>query len=443
MRNWEKQVMLIGAVFLVTGCLQGGAPRPKPSLEEEPVLTQSPEASHLQLRLIGPESSDPEVPARAELPPYPGKNEEVTASAQEIVFKSALQLPEPAKGPLFLAWDERALGPAIQNAYYSHRIVDSLNRPRGELSRDSALHDRASRRWFLSLSRLFADRPSDADPSDTQILTLDLQLEDGSRVEYEIRFKAVGPLPPVQNRLVTSAAPGDALAWSRAASKQGWPLVREEFANPSARPVALWVRKAGDDSLELTSNLRASTFEQNGNLPPVGPVVRDYWTTARVHVGLLRVVRTDGAEDLALRPDDDRWVRLVLRPGETLTLEWKLVPGSGVAPCPLPATQPRVFRWTESVVTHRCQRMNREAECLDTYKTVQREQTAMEEWQLDGAELSGVFHREAMVTDPSEVFSAPQDQPRMLTLQKGIGQVSLKTGRGRVAKNAWACMGLF
>ncbi|MCM2278197.1 MAG: hypothetical protein NDJ89_08985 [Oligoflexia bacterium] len=442
MRILGVGLVLVTMTIAMAGCLVGGK---KGGSTRNPSEAPAGDSREIDFRKFGlrvlPAGDDPHVPSGNGAADALA---DVSVAAGEITFKKSIALPEPGKSRLFLVWDEDALGSSIHNAHYTHRILDSRNRPKGEPSREGVSYDSTHRRWFIPLAALLPGGEMDADPADSQLLTLDLQHSDGRRTQVELRFKLVGPLPLIQSRIRVESIQGTAKQWMKEIASAGWVLATEEFRNPSQRAVELWLRKDGANRFDVISTLANSFHTQVGNAPPSGPFVRDFWSKGALFLTAARILRSEGAEELALATGERSWIRVLLRPQERIAVEWKVSALPDATVCPWPVGEDRLFSWT--VIQHSTRPCPGGSCTINWDQLIPVSQVMREGWAYEGVRLEGTLSREAMVSEvslSSEEVHAGRGSLKLAPLSVPVGLGAERAMQEFPEDQAWSCMGLF
>lgn len=339
-------------VFAIA-CLGGGCGMLKPPKHE--VAEQAAVAGRrlpekvgeaLNVRLVPGGSTDPDLPD----PGFDLKSERqrdpVVASGPEIELKANIFLPDPVKGgeaakPLYFVWDENALGIPLKKAVWDHRLENEKNTLTGSVHRDLAKFEANQRRWYVPLAEIYGGREPGDHPGLKHLLTLDLDLADGSRVLLTIRFRAVGPLPrfTVTSQAGAGLLSTAALERHREGGRKGLLLHRMEIANPVARPFKLWVRAPAAHGASAMTVLHhhSVAYPYGLELPPVEG---DEWKI--VAFPLPRsVILFEGADRAAEQVSDGNWVSFDLLPSERVTVKWFAKP-TALPECALPAPVSKV-----------------------------------------------------------------------------------------------------
>ena len=261
---------------------------------------------------------------------------------------TAVQMKE-GKGyhPLYLTWTEESLGAIIQQAHYEHRIQDEKNAEIGEVDRFNASFDDRNRVWFIPLSRFFKRSEQDADPAEVHFITLDLLKAGGERVLIKVRLRMAAPVPLIQAKVLPMGVPGPRFLFTRTIVKEGWPMLTEEYTNPTARRLALWIRLGNQPGPTVAPHLNQFLFFA-GCGTEWHSVATQYLVQFPLLVGRLRVkIGVEGSWETD-SVKDGKWRRFNLGPTETISLSWmadlpagypvfaRNIPPGGWANCPAP-----------------------------------------------------------------------------------------------------------
>jgi hypothetical protein len=119
-----------------------------------------------------------------------------------IYYSNIIDLPNPEsqtlvqRRQLFFVWPEKFLNSRITYATVSHTIITGENRKIRGLIPSFAHHDVVKEWWYFPVSRLFEDVPNNqyrsVTEAETQVMSLHLELSEGTQHELEVRFKARG-----------------------------------------------------------------------------------------------------------------------------------------------------------------------------------------------------------------------------------------------------------
>jgi hypothetical protein len=189
--------------------------------------------SNLDLR-IARAGDDSQVPEGS------GESPSAVIGPSEMELSNVIRLPEGAdEKPLFLVWDERgALGSPIQTARYAHRIQRSDNRVDGTTASFAVDWDQDHARWYIPLADLMRQDTSSSDALEMHLVDLDLVLQNGTRLEFQIRFRVTAPVSAL--RVTRLDVPGQTDVGSAAGemlSGDGWEVVAYRIENPSFRRI--------------------------------------------------------------------------------------------------------------------------------------------------------------------------------------------------------------
>ncbi len=315
----------------------------------------------LGLRVV-PEAADGSDSNR----PDPQFNWAAVANAEEAswdetggVFHRKIFLVDPEsslpehKRHLFFVWPENPWGSPIRSASFTHRIVSPLNHWRGTLNPMPVWHDLENQTWFIPISEIFRASENykalDASGEDTQIIHIDLILENGLSVPVEIRFQAIGPIPDIRHELHPVPPSPNAVEFVKSISREGRVVRIESWTNPSSRPFTLWVRaQTGRQALKLHTEIQMSEYTPRGDGPPLGPHLRSQNSSAELSV--TQIVAEHGGPGGESEESSDvgnQWVSFTLKAAEVLYLYWRANPSVGVRDCLIPPPQIIPMSWLE------------------------------------------------------------------------------------------------
>lgn len=193
MREWLG-IILIGLV-VITGCgpaipLENPKDTGKPPPEnpaaankKNPLFTQQ-----LALRLI-PSKEDRHLPDGSVCLKNPPPSEFGFQLGQnEIIFLNPISL----KREFFFVWSGDLTDFSIQSVQTTHRALDGNNQWIGSPKEVIAYSDVMRKRWFIRISEVFSDRSSRlilADPSNRQVIRLELTLSNNKQTYVDIVFR--------------------------------------------------------------------------------------------------------------------------------------------------------------------------------------------------------------------------------------------------------------
>jgi len=460
---------------------------PVPQPEVLPATAQPPvkqmdiagSAKNLGLRIL-PEASDVgglDMPDPAAALDHPSEWDDFTIEGNEILVHTKLYLQDPhAPNPIhkrrfYFVWPENSLGSPLSSASFSHRILNKQNKLIGSLKPKRVWHDTERHRWFIPLRELFRDLEnySEADVSleDTQILTLELALENGPNVVIQIRFQVSGPFPVTEVTEVELKAPGELTEFVKTTSNQGWEVKREKIVNPMPRSFTLWLRTRLDpSSLKMSTYLSSPSYTEQAEAPPLGPHWNRFKSIGALQMDTLKV-RHEGGQGETLRMRGHKWVSVSLNPSETITLEWWAKPSPETVDCVLPQTQvmnlnwltvhPQTYHWEVQAeaqnalaalgFNHMLPHVARQIPDPVVPPTLNSQAVSID-WTLRGASILGNWGREIRLVHP---FTSKDDATRdqadggieYLTLNDSGLEASISVGESENDAADFGCQGVF
>ncbi len=355
---------------------------------------------------------------------------------EDVTFDNTIALPNlgssptvmrGANSPIFFAWNADALGPEIQEAFYSLRLRDETNRVTGEPTSTPVSYDPLTHRWYIPFVDLFRDRTEPLDPATVYALGLDLDLMGHPTVHINVYFRVLGSLPAVgvlplpldqSDMTPTTSEPPQAFS-PRVISK-------ERVTNPSEHELLLWVSSGtgvGSD-LKLDSVLEETLIDPDGGRH----LEARFSSSADFDVAEVRLIRQTGSGSPERRDvHPGRSGIFALGPKESVVLEWLAHPVANVNVCVVPPMQ-TIPIWLGSSL-----------HLLS---------------QISGSELSGSYSRSLSVTDyvpgMEQESGAPTDYPealfpRIRVVQSGLEHPALRNGSDphQNITGAWDCQGIF
>ncbi len=401
-------VILSFTSSLLIGCAKAQRSMPQ---EESPDVEP---AKTIQLRII-PAGDDPAYPDGEIDLARSTTMDQVLYRGNEIEFKKVISLPDPEnprQRPLFLVWHEDAFGSPIREAHYEYRIESVYNEKRRPADREPVSFDPETRRWFIPFESLFGNREFDVDPSEKQHLRLDLLLADDSRVELQVRFRALGPIPHIQH--LESRGSVNNLGHMTSTemfqnARSELVLNEESLSNPTRRNLYYWIKAVQAGPFRLASNLEVTRYSLDGKpscsflvdtytcLADVDPVSRrteNGHLEAQMRVALK--IRHEGVEKDQVARASGQWVPIKIPALATMRLRWIAEPDG--APVDLPPTIERQFVWTVAI-------------WKDFFSPVvipeKRSYSAAEKWSVTSTQFNGGFSRDIRVGVEEPDFENP------------------------------------
>lgn len=334
---------------------------------------------------------------------------------------------------LYLVWPEDSFGSSILEAHFVHQIQNSLNESEGGGQRFSVSWDQKGHRWFIFLSQLFEGNEAKVNPADIHWVNLDLLLKDGTHRWVQIGLKLAGPMPRLVSKVLEPVKVSDSEAF----------ILREEWQNPTARKLVLWVRPLASTRLKLRVQLAIPRYSQRKYQRPSGPVYEYQNSIAPFRVSSLSVYK--GSEELgefrwpeAEAFDSQNWEKLELDPHSVLTLEWRAEPQSGLPRCTVPLPEIHEFRWTMVNCDHvyffesdHCP-LPSSSQSIQSFKKI-----ISETWTISSTWFEGKLDREIRVTEPAEYLGLG-----ILVGHRSI-PVGLQKGEDFKPAQAFSCQGIF
>lgn len=341
--------------------------------------------------------------AREDLPALPNAQAVVNdasgkwaiSSGFEVLFKNPVNLQAAPQG-LFLGWSDAAFERKIVNAFYIHKRLDPANTMDTDAERKSAGFDADSGLWFVPLrvDTLASTMPGDA--ADRHWLTLDLQLEDGSRILVYAGMQVLFPIADLKVEPATK--PGVESDFAFKTPREGWPIHRRAYTSTGVEGARVWIR-AGLQA-DFDTIIRHVHYQGFADRPPAR---RESLYASRIAMRLqLRLEIFDGQGNFVSRqnlyPDSEEWSSVVVKAGQKLFVEWRALPVPGVMQCGLPVGAVRVFHW-DNIVDISIGKIK-----------VPASKEVREEWQVAGAVLRWRTEREFRLTSPYTNYEEFQAQ---------------------------------
>ncbi|MGZ3687943.1 MAG: hypothetical protein ACXWPM_13315 [Bdellovibrionota bacterium] len=302
----------------------------------------------MSLRIV-PAGKDPALPDPGVDPKDPQPVDEAVTQGNEISLKNVVQLS--ADHPVFFAWHEAALGAKIVEAHFRHRAQNPENQIAGVEDRETVSYDPGTQRWFIPITKVLPHEASAVDSAVSRLVTIDLLLEDRTKVEFTILFRARGPLP----RIPAVALDLDGLSENPASfaeqARGGLVVRRESYTNPSARPLNVWVH-TDPQELHVISNFEYPIYQARPDAPAA--FVRNERVSSYGTYAMTQLVVRKGEEPLNRRSLGQKtWEKVELGAFESIVLEWLATPSSSL--CHIPAPTQIVFNWMEC--NEQCQKV--------------------------------------------------------------------------------------
>ena len=407
-----RSVVRFLIVMSFTSSLLIGCAKAQRSMPQE-VSPEIEPAKAIQLRII-PAGHDSAYPDSEINPADSTTMDQVLYRGNEVEFKKVISLPDPENPrdrPLFLVWHEDVLGSPIREAHYEYRIESVYNEKRRAATREPVSFDPETRRWFIPFESLFGRREFDVDPSEKQHLRLDLLLADHSRVELQVRFRALGPVPPIEHLgsrgLVNNLGKLTSTEMFQNARSE-LVLHEESLSNPTRRTLHYWVKAVQTGPFHLTSNLEVTRYYLDGKpscsllvdtytcFADVDPVYRrteNGHLEAQMRVGLKI---GEGVKKEQFASSSGQWVSIKIPALATMRLQWIAEPDG--APVDLPPPVQRQLVWTVAI-------------WKDFFSPVvpeNRSYSAAETWSVTSTQFEGGFSRDIRVGVEEPDFATPR-----------------------------------
>jgi hypothetical protein len=399
------------------------------------------------------DSTNPGVPGE----PLALKRPPVESPEGEVVFQEFLQWPiarentPPEDVPrLFLTWPAELFGSVVDGAFYTFAVYDAGNRIE---SGDEGKRMNASRHseiapWFIPLTSVVGDARL-ASPNKRYEISLELHLADGRVVKRRVSFHALGPIPDV----IHERAAVDLLGSGRLGEARTLAL-RDEFVNPTTRPLTIWAR-VRDPRVRVHTTIRARRSRLEDAAFPEMKRVRDYQeeyrSSALLRVGAFAaglepafLIRDGlkGPVTFPAEPVQDGWVRFQLPEAAKLGVSWYLEQSSDR--CPLPGPEPRHYAW--DAYRRRCGGGRGEGSFCDDVQ-YRREERRTDSWSVVGTSVETGFDVEYRVSDPHVAFAEIEPEGASPYV-KALSPAAPALGRAQgdaasPSLPAFSCQGLF
>ncbi len=403
----------------------------EPAVELRPVIVRS-------------EERDPSLPSLDS----EGIVQDAVAGGSSLIFKEVIPMGVPGRmgtgreRPLFLVWKPESLGSPIVNAYYIYEKRDAFNQKTGTAERKNVFQDKENGRWFIPLAEVVGSVPENVDPTELHWVTLELHREDRSIVNIQVGFRVLGPLPKLMISVLGGGEPPPSPAeFGRRVLHQGWIVAREEYHNPSARKLSLWIRQSGESHVSFNSQLAYMTYRQVGmshDEAVIEPVSHRYSSETALRFNRVRILRSSMNEDLSMTSLN--WQRVDLNPFETIQFEWGVEAFLNPSICQMPVPRELVFEWIITRSDHHGRGEGAPSETVFARST-----SRMESWSVASARLVARLHRQVLLADPY----ATRDEVLALTparalkiVDEGDGDIDLRRGEYASAPEL-SCQGFF
>jgi hypothetical protein len=354
-------ILIAFSQMMLMGC---GAHSNRPTAKEAASLGETASPSLLGLKIVK-SGADPAYP---DFNAVSAETDQV-ATEDESFFKNVISLDDKAA---FLVWSESAMGSAIREAFFEHRVQSVLNHISGEVDRVAASFDEKTRNWFIPILKLLNGNISNANPNDVHLLNLDLFLANSDRVRVKVRLRFRGPLPKIA--LVQLGGDNRSLSikeYILDAEQNGKRLLTERITNPTTRHFQLWYRAT--NAIEVFS-LDLGLFS---------PAQNKFRYSRAFYLD--KVVVESNRHELRTYKVSGEWTKLDLAPNETITLNWWTFPHARGGECKPPGEQ---FMFP----------------ALST--------------QITGASLSGLFSHEVVFLDEENTVSTIYGGTQHIMLQQ-------------------------
>lgn len=334
-------------------------------------------------------------------------------SIQNVPALDSVELPAPIQltdlsqggRPLYLVWPAVYSGLSIEQVDFNFQRTGADGRVVDLSGQIRVIRDFATSRWYVPLSEAFAGQETELSPADQQVLSLDFRLSDQSHVSLQTTFSLQGwPPDQVMTRdwlaSTGSEAPADAYA-DLAAGKYAYETT--EFANPTPRPLLVWIRVRSFGLSEQTIvgherfSLDPNTMQPNdAGIDPLswpdralafaGIQSGEEWTPAALN----------------------QWVSFPLPPLGHIQLNWVAGFPSGEVACRLPV--PDTVTVLGCTLIHvlmmsptgapTCIPMPPGPNNLDTLPPIQ--VSAQSHWSIAGVQFTGSVARDIWITEAEE-----------------------------------------
>jgi hypothetical protein len=347
----------------------------------------------------------------------------------KIHFDKVVPWPLDLTHQLYLVWNQNALGPSIDDAYFEFEKVNVLNEQTHVRERQAARLDRERGQWFIPLKEIIGERPDWINPSTTHIVRLELHRRGGEVATVEIDFRLLGPLPQLTiNQTWHPTGLAQTPQEFMREAQEGLALLDEKWTNPTSRPLRLWIKPiSGPLSLRsFLTHLVFSTPDNSHN--------ESFESHSQMHITGIRMQKSSNQPGEFVPVLRDNWVYFDVGAFETINIRWIARLAPDATRCSVPPAQEKVFRWT--TMKERC-RFGHGAEGPDCDKyPVQHEARRMEPWEFRFTVLRGDLSRQVVLSDPSlhSPFSDNQNGELDLRLAQkisdGAGEVVVVAGPG-------------
>ena len=247
----------------------------------------------------------------------------------------------------------------------------------------------------------------------------------------------------------------------------GLVIKREELVNPSRHSLHLWLRPLhlNQGTLSLTTYLRSSSFVEQSHSPPTGPEIQPWVSKGSLKVSEVRIRRESRETAVVLTLDSEEWQGVSIAPGETLVLEWLARTQAEVRDCRLPYTQNLTMSWTSQpqgaapvlpnfkiggvggnhnllfAMRDAMEKAQIKPERPTSPSTFH--QTVANEWSLLGAEISGRWSRDLLV---SYSFLSKEDATQSFlghNIAMGFIEALSTIGESVIDPLQFSCQGVF
>lgn len=296
---------------------------------------------------------------------------EYIADANTIVIEKKFFLPdsksnlEIRKQKHYFTFSQNALASKIVEASYQLKIKESsTGRELGVVRLRPVPIDLENQRFFISMADIYKrlERIStrDVNPEDTQVLVVELRLENGQRKVISIHYHASGEVA-VSRQVVPVPKPSSGRDTIKQAAEK-WKVHEEVLSNPSARSfdvlVGLPSQQGGvaHSTLALTTGFQTSEMKAEGpHSGPSGPYMKAFKVTAPLDICSLMIAPMEGtvrvgeeeigvaiSKEIDLNKEPQVLVRLSA--GAKVRLEWHSSPNAPKIALPEDVT--RSYSWT-------------------------------------------------------------------------------------------------
>lgn len=351
-----------------------------------------------------------------------------------------------------LSWSEDTLSSPIRTAQFTHQVLDTQNRLKGNLRPKVAWHDLEKKQWKIPLSEIFRDLSyyplENINEEDTQILKLELILANPQQEissQVQIKFQVCAPLPllPITQDITVlrqQTLARDAETMVRNISRGQFVIHREQITNTTKSSFILWLRSMHpQDPLSFLISISHPEFIERATEPPLGPHHQIAFSKSTFTVSEVQVTHIHSSQSESI-PLIHLWNPLPIRPLETLRLEWKAKPVENQNTCNLPPDITQHLRWTvpERVILNPDQRVFREL--LIKIPAEHHTMPVQINWKITGSRLFGNWNRSIRIGNTFNLFFENQN---LLPLLEETVTLDNTQNEFQPSSTPFNCQGIF